>query len=256
MESKKELAPQIKGELVVATPHSIYTNPDGFNQWLKMAEALSKAKMVPPSYQGTTGMPNCLIAIEIANRLGESPVILMQNMDVVKGKPFFAAKYLAGLINGCGKYSPLRFDIEELGETDATIVKWEGPQGNKRPVTSKLKINNIRCRARCIELKTKEELAGDWVSIEMAVNEGWYTRAGSKWPTMPHKMLRYRATSFWVNIFDPGISMGFATRDEIEDIEIIDESSVINDLNERVDDGQPGTAPEPANPPDLDDEII
>lgn len=231
MEVQTQEIATTRDEKSSVVPASIYTNPEGFNGWLKMAEALSKSTMVPQTYRGTPGMANCLIALEMANRLGESPFVMMQNMDVVKGKPFFAAKYLAARINGCGKYSPIRFDLEELGETNAVHVTWVGQQGQKKPKETKIKIHNIRCRARCTELSTGEELAGDWVSIEMAVNEGWYTKAGSKWPTMPHKMLRYRATSFWVNIFDPGINMGIQTPEEIQDVEFVDESSTVADLN-------------------------
>ena len=52
----------------------------------------------------------------------------------------------------------------------------------------------------------------------MAVGEGWYSKNGSKWPTMPELMLRYRAASYWVSSFAPEMAMGFRTTEEAQDI--------------------------------------
>jgi hypothetical protein len=51
----------------------------------------------------------------------------------------------------------------------------------------------------------------------MAKAEGWYAKNGSKWQTMPEQMLRYRAASFFVRAYAPELSLGLATREEIED---------------------------------------
>ena len=43
-------------------------------------------------------------------------------------------------------------------------------------------------------------------------------KSGSKWPTMPEQMLRYRAASFWVSAYAPEMAMGLRTEEEQRDI--------------------------------------
>jgi hypothetical protein len=51
----------------------------------------------------------------------------------------------------------------------------------------------------------------------MAKKEGWSTKSGSKWLTMPGQMLRYRAASFWSRAYASDISLGMYTTDEVRD---------------------------------------
>ena len=60
------------------------------------------------------------------------------------------------------------------------------------------------------------------ITMEMAIKEGWYTKSGSKWQTMPRLMLQYRAASFWQRAYAPEISMGMITQEEARDIEDVD----------------------------------
>ena len=55
------------------------------------------------------------------------------------------------------------------------------------------------------------------VNMQMAKDEGWYGKNGSKWKTMPQLMLRYRAASFFSSLNCPELTMGIHTREEIED---------------------------------------
>jgi hypothetical protein len=52
----------------------------------------------------------------------------------------------------------------------------------------------------------------------MAKAEGWYSKNGSKWQTMPDQMLRYRAASFFVRSYAPELSLGIHTEHEVADI--------------------------------------
>ena len=66
-------------------------------------------------------------------------------------------------------------------------------------------------------------MRGTAITIQMAVDEGWYTKNGSKWRTMPEQMLRYRAASFWTSTYAPELSMGMRTVEEtIEDVDYVD----------------------------------
>lgn len=82
--------------------------------------------------------------------------------------------------------------------------------------------------------KEGHELEGPAVSIQMAKDEGWYGRKGSKWKTMPELMLRYRAAAFFGRLYAPEILMGMKATDEIEDIgyEIINESESSSRVND------------------------
>ena len=60
------------------------------------------------------------------------------------------------------------------------------------------------------------------MAMQMAKDEGWLGKNGSKWKTMPQLMLRYRAASFFSSLNCPELTMGIYTKEEIED----------NDFNE------------------------
>ena len=76
--------------------------------------------------------------------------------------------------------------------------------------------------AYATELSTGETLESDPITIETAIKEGWYTKSGSKWATMPSLMLTYRAAAFWQRMYCPEISMGFLTKEETDDIQDVE----------------------------------
>ena len=82
-------------------------------------------------------------------------------------------------------------------------------------------MNNIICNSGGAK-GSDSILESSPVSIEMAIQEGWYTKAGSKWKTMTKQMLMYRAASFWTSAYAPELSMGMKTDDEIRDIVDVD----------------------------------
>jgi hypothetical protein len=51
----------------------------------------------------------------------------------------------------------------------------------------------------------------------MAKAEGWSTKNGSKWKTMPDLMLRYRSATFLIRCTAPEIGLGLQTAEEIHD---------------------------------------
>ena len=83
-------------------------------------------------------------------------------------------------------------------------------------------VDNIECIAYATELSTGETLESDPITIETAIKEGWYTKTGSKWVTMPSLMLTYRAAAFWQRMYCPEISMGFLTKEEADDIQDVE----------------------------------
>jgi hypothetical protein len=161
----------------------------------QMAKALASSSIVPETYRGEKGVANCMIALELANRTGASVMMVMQNMHVIQGKPSWSAAFLIGSVNSCGRFTPLRYEVEgEIGK------------------------DGCRCRAYATDKATGDRLDGEWITWEMVKAEGWLSKTGSKWKTMPGQMIRYRAASFWTRTYAPEISLGMHTSDEMEDV--------------------------------------
>ncbi|MEG6502525.1 MULTISPECIES: hypothetical protein [unclassified Desulfovibrio] len=211
----------------------------GFALMQRGAALLSSSTLVPSAYRAEieekrygkvvgmkknpNAMPNCVLALNMSQRMGADPLMVMQNLYIVDGRPAWSSQFIIAAINACGKFSPLRFTIEELGEKEVEwiTVKWvSNPNGGKdipQDVQHKAKIMNRQCRAWAIEKSTGERLDGPVVSMDMAVVEGWFGKAGSKWQTMPEVMLRYRAASFFGKLYAPELLMGIQTAEEIHD---------------------------------------
>lgn len=192
-----------------------------FETYQRIAKPLSESQFVPEAYKGNIG--NCVIAVEMAARLGVMPLAVMQNLCIVKGKPTWMSKFLIGCVNSCGRYTTLDYQITLDGTVgDITYKTWQKDErGKNREILVPFEhpdLDNLVCIAFATEIKTGKVLRSTPVSIRMAVQEGWYTKDGSKWPSMPEQMLRYRAASFWVSAFAPEMSMGFRTTEEQRDI--------------------------------------
>ena len=196
-----------------------------FETFQRLAKPLSESDFVPAAYQGKLG--NCIIAVEIACRLQILPLTVMQNLCVVKGNPTWKAKFLIGCVNTCGRYTTLDYRFTIDGRVGNVSYKtWvKDKDGKNREIQKQFEnpeLDNVVCVAYATEIATGRELVSPPVSIRMAVQEGWYCKDGSKWPSMPELMLRYRAASFWVSSFAPEMAMGFRTTEEVQDIVDVD----------------------------------
>lgn len=171
----------------------------------RIAMMYAMSNFIPDSYKYRNGQPleqnvvlaNCTIALEMATRMQANPLMVMQNLYIVHGQPAFSSKFLIACINASKRFSPLRYEFNGEEGTD-----------------------DYACRAIAYEAndtKHKEPLEGDWISIRMAKAEGWTSKKGSKWLTMPTQMLRYRAAAFWQRAYCPEISMGLLTAEEAQD---------------------------------------
>jgi hypothetical protein len=195
---------------------SPFSSAESFELIQRVSNAFVKSNLVPAIYKENIG--NCIIAVELANRVGASPLMVMQNLHVIEGRPSWSSKFVIAALNQCGKFSPLRFRIEDIGIQEVSYDVWSGPKDNRSKSTKTEKIANKSCVAWSVEKETGEVLEGPAVTMAMAVAEGWFTKAGSKWKTMPDLMLRYRAASFFGNLYAPEILMGMPTDDELIDI--------------------------------------
>lgn len=159
---------------------------------IRAANVLAKSTLVPKEYQGNVA--NCMIALNMANRMGADPLMVMQNLYIVHGRPAWSSQFLISTFNTSGKFSSLRYE-------------WVGERGT----------DDWGCRAWAIEKATGQKLVGATVTIGLAKKEGWYNKNGSKWQTMPEQMLMYRAASWFIRAYAPELAMGMHTAEELYD---------------------------------------
>lgn len=170
-----------------------FDSMQSFEFALQAANILAKSSLVPKAYQNN--IANCVIALNMAARLKADPLMVMQNLYIVYGRPSWSAQFLIATFNMSGKFSALRYE-------------WVGKPGT----------DEWGCRAWAIEHATGERLEGALVTIGMAKKEGWYGRDGSKWQTMPQQMLMYRAATWFIRAYAPELAMGMYTTDEVIDL--------------------------------------
>ena len=208
MEAKNEVAEQnVNTEVVVkdntqlsaqksnnkVTDYSlgIFGTSDNFIMAMQMAKALAESTIVPQPYQKNPS--NCLIAIEQAQRMNISPLMVMQNRFPIQGRPSWSSKFLIASINASKKFD-MELQYDETKDKDGkpySCVAWT--------------------------MKNGRRVEGMEVNMQMAKDEGWLGKNGSKWKTMPQLMLRYRAASFFSSLNCPELTMGIYTKEEIED---------------------------------------
>lgn len=159
----------------------------------RAAKLLSASTLVPQQYQGN--LANCVVALEMAQRIGASALMVMQNMYIVHGRPAWSAQFVIACLNQSGRFSSLRYE-------------WVGTEGK----------DDWGCRAWAVEKSTGERVVGPLVTIKLAKAEGWAGKSGSKWQTMPQLMLMYRAGAWFGRTYAPELTMGLQTAEEVRDV--------------------------------------
>lgn len=158
------------------------------------ASVYAKSEMVPEQFRNK--IADCIIAMEMASRLNVGVIEIMQNIDVIYGRPAFRASYVIARINSSGLIK---------GRVKFNFVGTEGQ-------------DDWGCYATAIDAETGEEIKGPLITIATAKAEGWYNKNGSKWKTIPDLMLRYRAGSWLGRTQYPEATMGMLTQEEASDV--------------------------------------
>jgi len=190
---------------------SVFQDTDSFANAQRMVAPLTQSELVPAAYRNN--IPNCMIALEMANRIQMSPLMVMQNLNIIHGRQSWGSSFVIALINSCGRFSPIRF-------------KYSG-EGDSR-----------KCFAYAKAKEDGEMVEGSEVSIQMAKSQGWFTKNGSKWPDMPELMLSYRAAAFFGRVYCPDVLMGLQTDTEIIDMGIQEvtaqDNTAFREINSQV----------------------
>ena len=184
-------ADQQKLQLPAAT--NLLQNSKLLNQIFKLSNIYSGSSMVPDNYRGKPD--NCFVALELASRMDVSPVLVMQNLYIVQGKPSWAGQACKALVDGSGKFRESEYVMTGNFE--------DGSRG---------------CYMQAVNAKTGKLVKGTEITLKMARDEGWMNKNGSKWKTMPEQMLKYRAAAFFARTECPEVLMGFQTAEETEDV--------------------------------------
>ena len=210
--------------LTTTSPKSVYSSIQSFESAQRIAASLADSALVPNAYRGQQGLPNCIVAIEIANRMGMSPFQVMQNLNVIHGRPSWSSQFIIGLIQGCGRFDG--FTYKETADS---------------------------CQCFAVLKTSGEQVSGPKITLEMARKEGW--TKNTKWSTMPQTMLRYRAASAFGRFHIPDLILGIQS---VEENEVIDAEiavvpgapeSKLDQVSELL---APKTEPEPVPAPDDD----
>lgn len=168
----------------------VFSDKEAFNQLVRVADAFSKTNLVPEAYRGKP--QDCMIAIDMANRMGVNPLMVMQNLYVVKGKPSWSGQACMSIIQANGRFKDVR------------------------PVyTGKRGTDERGCYIHAVRVSNGEEVDGTEITISMAKAEGWMSN--TKWKNMPEQMLAYRAAAFFARVYCPDALMGVQLDFEVED---------------------------------------
>ena len=180
---------------------SIYQSVDSFEFAQRQAKSLCESNLVPVSYQGQKGLSNCLVALEMSKRMNLSPLTVMQNLNVIHGRPSWSAQFITSIIIGCDRFKNFDYVVEGSGES-----------------------LSVQCTA--IRLEDNKLVKGTAVTMKMAKEEGW-TRKNSKYQSMPELMLKNRAATFFGRQYIPDLLLGVQTSEEVIDIEPIDVTDTV-----------------------------
>lgn len=246
--------PDVRKQLAEKEPEIVmgFGNLQGFELMQRAANVLTNSTLVPTAYRNQkeiksygkvtgyeanpSGIANCIVALNMAQRMQADPLMVMQNLHIIEGRPSWSSQFIIAAINSCGRYSPLRFELTEAGEpTELTYTANEWVNRERKEVQKTITIRHQECVAYAIEKETGERLDSPRVSIQMAIDEGWLTKNGSKWQTMPELMLRYRCASMFGRLYAPELLMGLQTAEEVHDFieaEPSDDGGYVVNLNQ------------------------
>ena len=189
----------MENELMEQVQHSqlatqgSFSSMENFKEIYDIGKMWASSKLVPQTYQGKS--MDCTIAVDMANRMGVSPMMVMQNLYIVCGKPSWSGQACTALIAGSGKFKNLK-------------PVYFGEEGTEER----------GCYLQAERVEDGEIVQGVKVTMKMAKEEGWIAKTGSKWKTMPELMLAYRASAFFARVHIPNALMGVSVEGEVEDV--------------------------------------
>lgn len=194
----------------------------------RLSRYFAASRMVPQHFQQKP--EDCMVALMMAQQLEVNPVLALQNLQVINGRPGFSASFAIGLANQRGPF--------------AGPITW----------TTKGKGDSLEVTAHAT-IRSTGEAVSTTVSMEMAKAEGW--TKNPKYRSIPEQMLRYRSGTWLIRLHCPEVLMGLSSTEELEDVRavtvreepVVRPTNVVAELNEQIKrnavDATPAVQPEP-----------
>lgn len=215
-----------------------FGNLQAFEFGQRVARALASSSLVPETYrllvpkgkfgnarnemvENPSAIANCMIALNIADRLKADPLMVMQHLHIIEGRPSWSSQFVIAMINQSSRFTPLQFRVNKGAEPVTMtyeVMVWDEGVRDKVPSKRTASFKPISVVAWAKDRATGELLESPEITMEMAVLEGWFGRSGSKWQTMPEMMARYRAASFFGRLYAPELLMGLRTEEETREV--------------------------------------
>lgn len=206
-------------------PLAFMHDAGSFEHLYRVAKAFSMSGMVPQHYQGKPEA--CMVALMLAEQLGESPMLIFQEMVPINGRPSTSARFAIARANRSGLLKgPITWASKGTGEA-------------------------LEVQAKATLAETGEAITAV-VSMKEAAADGW--TKNPKYRSMPEQMLRWRSATRLINLYIPEVLFGLGVREEeqqpIERVSVREEapapSATIAELNAAI---QAAPAPAPAAEP-------
>lgn len=169
-------------------------DPGVFNHMWRVAQAFAASQLVPEHLRGKPA--DCFIAIAMAKRSGQDPLVVLQSIHMIKGKAGWASQYLIARAKMAGMR--IMWETARNGEIRA----------NKRP---------IQDLAVTAYATVEGERVETTITTQNAIDEGW--TSNPKYFTMTETMLQYRTATRLVRLYMPEILLGLPAVEEIETLE-------------------------------------
>ena len=193
VEVQEEQALATQEQAVAPLPLGFWTDAKSVKTLANVANQICKSSFIPQTYKGNWA--DCLIAMELASRTNFPLMTVMQNLYVIQGKPSWSGQFCTAVVNASGRFSPLEF--VQLTYEDGSLKGYY---------------------AQATRLADGKLCVGSPVDWDMVKGEGWLSKSGSKWKTMPDLMFHYRAAAFFVREHCPDLLCGLQTAEEVQDV--------------------------------------
>lgn len=200
------------GQLVRNTTQG--SSIEAMDKLLKYSEILAESTIIPAHYKGNKG--DIFVAVQTAYRMNLDPMMVMQGTYVIQGKLGMTSAFAISLANSSGLFvGGIRYRIQELGEDIEGSVEFYN-NGTKDKKT--VQFSNIQVTAYT-NLKSNGEEISYTIGMKEAIAEGWTTKAGNKYQSLPELMLRYRAATLLIRTHTPEVINGMHMTEELEDVQ-------------------------------------
>lgn len=211
-EETPNLPAKRKAELVVGDEG--YIRPRTVEEALRMANAVVAARLAPDSYNSDPS--KVMLGIMAAMEAGLPPLYGLRQIAIINGRPCIWGDAAMALVQSTGLIEGYKEERVGTEPTVADLSKWPDDYGWK--VT--------------IARKGQKGAYEGLFTVGMAKRARlWLNAKKVPWMEHPDRMLKIRARTFPLRDGFADALAGLAIREEVEDMNLVDDKHVEIDLN-------------------------